>query len=97
MVKWRDLGMSVKMPKIHAVEDHLLWQMSFYLRIGDFVVDFIEQAHQIGGTEDNQTRNMRDRRLATYSNSKWEWILLHSEVIGAILIKKEKNSKEKEE
>mgnify|MGYP000226090647 CR=1 FL=1 len=28
MLKWRDLGMSMKMPKIHAVEDHLLWQMS---------------------------------------------------------------------
>ncbi len=81
--------MSMKMPKIHAVEDHLLWQMSLYLGIGDFVEDFIEQAHQIGRTEDNRTRNMRDRRLAVYSNSKWEWISLHSEVIGAMIIKKE--------
>ena len=32
---------------------------------------------------------MRDRRLAVYSNSKWEWISLHSEVIGAMIIKKE--------
>jgi hypothetical protein len=73
MVKRRDLCMSMKMPKMHAVEDHLLWKMSLYLGIRDFVEDFIEQAHQIGRTEDNWTRNMRDRRLAayTYSNSKW--------------------------
>jgi hypothetical protein len=95
MVKWRDLGMSMKMPKIHAVEDHLLWQMSLYLGIGDFVEDFIEQAHQIGRTEDNRTRSMRDRRLAAYSNSKWEWLSLHSEVIGAMIIKKEKIKKRK--
>jgi hypothetical protein len=36
IVNWRDLGMSMKMPKIHAVEDHLLWQISLYLGIGDF-------------------------------------------------------------
>jgi hypothetical protein len=48
MMKWRDLAMSIKMPKIHAVKDHLLWQMSLYLGIGDFVEDFIKQVHQIG-------------------------------------------------
>jgi hypothetical protein len=69
--------------------------MSLYLGIGDFVEDFIGQAHQIGRTEDNRTRNMRDRRLAAYSNSKWEWISLHSEVIGAMVIKKEKIKKRK--
>jgi hypothetical protein len=95
MVKWRDLGMSMKMPKIHAVEDHLLWQMSLYLGIGDFVEDFIEQAHKIGRTEDSRTRNMRDRRLAAYSNSNWEWILLHLEVIGAMMVKKDKIKKRK--
>jgi hypothetical protein len=45
MLKWQDLGMSTRMPKIHAVEDHLLWQMALYHGIGDFVEDFIEQAH----------------------------------------------------
>ena len=73
-----------------------MWQIPLYLGIGDFVEDFIEQAHQIGRTEDNRTRNMRDRRLAAYSNSKWEWMSLHSEVIGAmIIIKKEKIKKRK--
>jgi hypothetical protein len=44
--------------------------MSLYLGTGDFVEDFIKQAHQIGRTEVNWTRNMVDRRLAAYSNSK---------------------------
>jgi uncharacterized tellurite resistance protein B-like protein len=95
MLKWRDLGMSMKMPKIHAVEDHLLWQMALYLGIRDFIEDFIEQAHQIGRTEDTRTRNMRDRRLAALSNSKWEWIALHADVIGAIQVKKENTKKRK--
>jgi hypothetical protein len=95
MLKWRDLGMSMKMPKIHAVEDHLLWQMALYVGIGDFVKAFIEQAHQIGRTEDIQTRNMRDWRLAALSNSKWEWIALHADVIGAIKVKKENTKKRK--
>jgi hypothetical protein len=95
MLKWRDLGMSMKMPKIHAVEDHLLWQMALYVGMGDFVEDFIEQAHQIGRTEDIRTRNMRDRRLAALSNSKWEWIALHADVIGAIKVKKENTKKRK--
>jgi hypothetical protein len=66
-----------------------------YLGIRDFVEDFIKQAHQIERTEDNWTRKLRDRRLATYSNSKWEWILLHLELIGAMIIKKDKIKKRK--
>jgi hypothetical protein len=95
MLKWQDLGMSMRMPKIHAVEDHLLWQMALYQGIGDFIEDFIEQAHQIGRTEDTRTRNMRDRRLAALSNSKWEWITLHADVIGAMRVKKENTKKRK--
>jgi hypothetical protein len=93
MLKWQDLGMSMKRPKIPAVEDHLLWQMALYAGIGDFVEEFIEQAHQIGRTEDIRTRNMRDRRLAVLSNSKWEWITLHADVIGAIKVKQENTKK----
>jgi hypothetical protein len=63
MVKWRDLGMSMKRPKIHAVEDHMLRQMSLYVGSKDFVEDFIKQGHQ------QIERNRRDRRLAAYSNS----------------------------
>jgi hypothetical protein len=95
MLKWRDLGMSMRMPKIHAVEDHLLWQMALYHEIGDFVEDFIGQAHQIGRTEDTRTRNMRDRRLAALSNSKWEWIALHADVIGAMQEVKKENTKKR--
>jgi hypothetical protein len=58
-------------------------------------IDFIEQAHQIGRTEDTRTRNMRDRRLAALSNSKWEWIALHADVIGAMRVKKENTKKRK--
>jgi hypothetical protein len=38
MLKWQDLGMSMRMLKIHALEDGLLWQMALYLGIGDFAL-----------------------------------------------------------
>jgi hypothetical protein len=46
MLKWREMGIStVKMPKIHAIEDLLLWQMALYLGMRDFVKDFIKPAY----------------------------------------------------
>jgi predicted HD phosphohydrolase len=71
--------------------------MALYHAIGDFVEDFIEQAHQIGRTEDTQTRNMRDRRLAALSNSKWEWIALHADAIGSMRVKKKKHQEKETE
>jgi hypothetical protein len=41
--------------------------------IGDFLEDFIEQAHQFGMKEEKRTANMRDRVTAANSHSKWEW------------------------
>jgi hypothetical protein len=97
MLKRQDLGMSMIMPKIHTVEDHLLWQLALYHAIEDFVEDFIEQAHQIGRTEDTQTRNMRDRRLAALSNSKWERIALHADAFGSMQVKKKKHQEKETE
>jgi hypothetical protein len=42
MLKWRDLWLSMKMPKIHALEDHLIASMEQWNGIGDFLEDFIE-------------------------------------------------------
>jgi hypothetical protein len=36
------------MPKIHGLEDHLIPMMERWNGIGDFLEDFIEQAHQFG-------------------------------------------------
>ena len=41
--------------------------------IGDFLEDFIEQAHQFGMKEEKRTANMRDQVRAANSHSKWEW------------------------
>jgi hypothetical protein len=73
MLKWRDLRLSMKMPKIHALEDHLAAMMERWNGIGDFLEDFIEQAHQFGMKEEKRTANMRDRVRAANSHSKWEW------------------------
>jgi hypothetical protein len=73
MLKWRDLRLSMKMPKIHALEDHLIVAMEQWNGIGDFLEDFIEQAHQFGMKEEKRTANMRDRVRAADSHSKWEW------------------------
>jgi hypothetical protein len=73
MLKWRDLRLSMKMPKIHGLEDHLAAMMEQWNGIGDFLEDFIEQAHQFGMKEEKRTANMRDRVRAANSHSKWEW------------------------
>jgi hypothetical protein len=73
MLKWRDLRLSMKMPKIHALEDHLIATMKQWNGTGDFLKDFIEQAHQFGMKEEKRTTNMRDRVTAANSHSKWEW------------------------
>ncbi len=73
MLKWRDLRLYTKMPKIHGLEDHLIPMMEQWNGIGDFLEDIIEQAHQFGMKEEKQTANMRDRVRAANSHSKWEW------------------------
>jgi hypothetical protein len=73
MLKWRDLGLSMKMSKIHALEDHLIATMEQWNEIGDFLEDFIEQAHQFGMKEEKRTANMIDRMTAANSHSEWEW------------------------
>ncbi len=73
MLKMSDLRLSMKMPKIHGLEDHLAAMMERWNGIGDFLEDFIEQAHQFGMKEEKRTANMRDRVRAANSHSKWEW------------------------
>jgi hypothetical protein len=74
MLKWSDIGLPVKMPKIHGLEDHLIASMEQWNGTGDFREDFIEQAHdQLGMTkEEKRTATMRDRVRASNSHSKWE-------------------------
>jgi hypothetical protein len=73
MMKWRDLRLSTKMPKIHGLEDHLIPMIEEWNGIGDFLKDFIEQAHQFGIKEEKRTANMRDWVRVANSHSKWEW------------------------
>ena len=65
--------MSMKMPKIYGLEDHLIATMEQWNGIGNFLEDFIEQVHQFGMKEEKRTANMRDRVRAANSHSKWEW------------------------
>jgi hypothetical protein len=77
MMKWRDLRLSTKMPKIHGLEDHFIPMLERWNGIGDFLEDFledfIEQAHQFGMKEEKRMANMRDRVRAANSHSIWEW------------------------
>ena len=54
MTCWRNLRLSTKMVKIHGIEDHLLDQIKDYGGIGDFIEDFIEQAHQFGMLDEKE-------------------------------------------
>jgi hypothetical protein len=70
---WRCLRLSMRGPKVHGLEDHLVDQMVRYNGIGDFCEDFVEQAHQIGVRDELRTRNLT-RSKAFRSHSKWEWM-----------------------
>ena len=70
---WRYLRLSMKGPKIHGMEDHLVIQMIQFCGIGDFSEDFIEQSHQFGVKEELRTRGL-SRSKAFSSHSKWEWM-----------------------
>jgi hypothetical protein len=49
MLMWRDVQLSTKMCKIYGLEDPLLIaMMNQWNGIGDFLEDFIKQAHQFG-------------------------------------------------
>ena len=85
MLCWRNLRFSSKMSKIHGIEDHLLDQIIKYNRIGCFIEDFIEQAHQYGMLEERKSANMRDREKTTHDHSKMEMIRNNGKVINEII------------
>ena len=72
MVMWRHLWLSMRGPKIHGMEDHLIEQMKQYKGIGDFTEDFVEQSHQVGVRDELRTKNLK-RTRAAISHSHWEW------------------------
>ena len=74
MLCWRNVRLSIKMVKIHGIEDHLLDQVKKYNGIDCFIEDFIEQEHQFGMLDEKRTANMRDRTKASFNNSKNESI-----------------------
>jgi hypothetical protein len=73
MIKWRDLGFSIGLPKVHGIEDHLLNQMVLYKGIGCFTEDFVEKAHQDGNRDETRSSNTKDRQVAASCNSRWEF------------------------
>ena len=70
MEKWINLRLSMKMIKIHGVEDHLFDQIKKFNGIGCFIEDFIEQAYQFGALDERRTGKLRDRKKAFTSHSK---------------------------
>ena len=52
--------------------DHLVDQMEFHEGIGDYLEDFVEQAHQYGVKYENRTRGLT-RSKAYKSHSNWDW------------------------
>jgi hypothetical protein len=56
----------MKMPKIHGLEDHFIASMEQWNEMGNFLEDFIEQAHQFGWR--------RKRKQQTWETG-WERII----------------------
>ena len=83
MKAWRCMGFTMGMPKIHAIEDHLLEEMRYWMGIGCFCEDFIEQAHQFGNIAEKRTHGMRDFVKKFVSQSRNEKIQQLPDVINA--------------
>ena len=83
MEAWRCMRFSIGMPKIHAIEDHLLAQMRYWMGIGCFCEDFIEQAHQFGNIAEKRTHGMRDFAKKFLSQSRNEKMQQLPDVINA--------------
>ncbi len=61
-------------PKAHAIEDHLLQQVTHLKGIGDLGEDFLEQSHQDGIRDYARSKNSK-REHAALLHSKWEQCL----------------------
>ena len=87
---WRYLRFSMKGPKIHEVEDHMLKCMIKFKGIGCFVEDFVEQAHQIGVQEELRSKALNLRDVKYKAQSDWEW---KSNIISVVKAKIEIKTK----
>ena len=72
VTKWRDLYLSFKGPKIHAIADHLVALMTKWNGIGCFLEDFVEKEHQTGKLEEKRTGHMGNKNRQALSNSRHE-------------------------
>jgi hypothetical protein len=72
MPKLRDLWLSMEIPKIHGLQDHLVIMMEQWNGISEFLEDFVEQEHQLGMREEKRTANMRDQVRVANLHSKGE-------------------------
>ena len=91
---WRNLQLSMRGPKIHGMEDHLVEQMVHYDGIGDFTEDFVEQSHQHEVRDELRTIGLK-RSRAFVSHSEWEWKRNQIGIEEARKIMHEKTSKKK--
>ena len=82
MKLWRYLKLSLKGPKIHQLEDHLLDQMIKWNGIGNFAEDFVEQVHHRGAKEEIRSKGLT-RNKAYLLHSNWEWQMNNVNVIQA--------------
>ena len=69
---WRSMMLSMKAPKIHGLEDHLIDSMEMWGGIGCFVEDFVEQAHQTGVKDEKRTKGMRNNFDKAKAHNTWE-------------------------
>ena len=81
---WRLLDISVTV-KAHLLESHSIDQMEFWKGVGDFMEDFIEQAHQWGDHDERRSSGMRDRGKVAIAHSKWEALKLNPLVVKATM------------
>jgi hypothetical protein len=73
MVRWRQLKLSLLMPKIHALWDHLINQMEEHHGISEYMEDFVELMHQMVKQFECRSK-MRDRGAAAIFQSRMEYI-----------------------
>ena len=92
VMMWRNLRMSMKGLKIHAIENHLIGQMQGMNGIGDYLEDFVEQGHQKGVRDEGRTKGL-SRGRAFASHARWEFNSNNVKVIEAKMNIRNKTSR----
>ncbi len=82
---WRLLDISMTV-KAQLLEFHSIYQKKFWKGVGDFMIDFIKQANQLGDIDKRRSSGMKHGTKAAIAHLKWEALKLNPLVVKATMV-----------